>query len=146
MLLILLKSLTSRPAKQHDLWQIPAIYPTVYMTQRHPSASRRGVTFSAPAPPQLAVTSSAWHMTPTNNHAPRVSIALLDIFCDHRWRHFVNCAPRDCGMVLIPALLRKELHSEKSFFLETMRTSGERAVKPAVGDGDCNWHYASLAT
>lgn len=31
-LLIQLKSLTRRPAKQHDLWQIPAIYPTPYVT------------------------------------------------------------------------------------------------------------------
>ncbi len=158
MLLIPLKSLTSRLAKQHDLWQIPAVHPTVYMTLHHSSASRRKVTYSAPSPPQLqqilihAASHRhifSWYVTLTNHLPSHSSTTLFDFFVLTGKRRFPIFTQGVCGIVLISlsSLLCARNYILKSLFcLETMQASVERAVEPAEGDGDCNWHYASLTT
>lgn len=134
------------------------------MTQSHPSAPRRKVTFTAPSPSQLQqIQIHAAHRCPIFTIA-RVTTTRprFPCFWYIAWLFFflfvitgkdvlsfvfsdVSLC-RACGIVLILALLRQELHCEKPFFLETMQASGERAQKPVVGDGDSNWPHASLTT
>lgn len=115
-----------------------------HRTQRHPPVAGRHLgscyfRFTR----RLAVPSTAWHVTRTHNQG---SIAFLEFLCDHMpgdvWSFVIV---RACRTALIPAILRQELDCEKPFFLETMPAGGEKAVEPVVGDGGCNWRYASLA-
>ena len=84
MLLILPKSLTSRPAKQHDSRKIPALHPSAYTTCCHPAAPAHEATLVHHHPVgfklHLMVPFTAWHMTATNNHPSQGSIAAYDVF------------------------------------------------------------------